>query len=102
MPRARDKNRGRHSNPAVQANQIVQVDLENGRRSALSRTVQDIATVPGLRKGEEIKIGFTQIGGLWCRLKWLPHAQEWRIVDPAYRYKKVEFRVSGKRVYEVI
>lgn len=88
--------RDQQNNFATQRGQSIQIDLPNGRRCVVRRGVCDIEDTP------QGKIGFTRLGMDWHRVRLIPTAQEWRIVDPAYRYKKVEFRVSGKRVYEVV
>lgn len=65
--------------------QSIQIDLPNGQRTLAVNTVRDV-----YRIGDAI-FGSTTIYGQSCLVRLIAHIPQWRIVDAAGNYRRVEF-----------
>lgn len=65
--------------------QSIQIDLPNGQRTLAVNTVRDV-----YRVGDAV-FGSTTIYGQSCLVRLIAHIPQWRIVDAAGNYRRVEF-----------
>ncbi len=94
-PRGDRRKRADHS---YMQDQAIQIDLPTGARDLIDRNVIDIY------REDDTTYGFTTLFGQTYRVKLMPHIHQWRIVDSAGNYKRIEFEEAmkihnGRRAY---
>lgn len=70
---------------AHRVKQSIQIDLPNGQRTLAVNTVRDV-----YRIGDAV-FGSTTIYGQSVLVRLISHIPQWRIVDAAGNYRRVEF-----------